>query len=80
VIVASAAVCGVTVAVIGAVCAGIVAVGRAVEPWRNAADRFVAMMAQPWLWLLLAAVLVVREAVAGRRAGAQAESAERPGS
>jgi len=80
VVVASAAVCGATVAVIGAVCAGIVAVGRAVEPWRNAADRLVGLLAQPWLWLLLAAVMVVREAVAGRRAGAQAESTEQPGS
>jgi hypothetical protein len=66
------------VAVIGAVCAGIVAVGRAVEPWRNAADRLVGLLAQPWLWLLLAAVMVVREAVAGRRAGAQAASTARP--
>jgi len=76
----SAAICGAVVAVISAVCAGIVAVGRAVDAWSGATDRFVAILAQPWLWLLLAAALVAREAVAGRRAGAQAESTERPGS
>jgi hypothetical protein len=76
----SAAICGAGVAIVSAVCAGIVAVGRAVDAWSDTTDRLVAMLAQPWLWILLAAVLVVREVVAGRRAGAQAVPTEQPGS
>ena len=72
----SAAVCGATLAVISTVCAGIIAVGRAVEAWSDATDRLVEVLARPWPWLMLAAAMLVREVVAGRRAGTQAVSTE----
>lgn len=72
----SAAVCGATLAVISTVCAGIIAVGRAVEAWSDATDRLVEVLARPWPWLMLAAAMLVREVVAGRRAGTQAVSPE----
>jgi hypothetical protein len=72
----SAAVCGATLAVISTVCAGIIAVGRAVEAWSDATDRLVEVLARPWPWLVLAAAMLVREVAAGRRAGTQAVSTE----
>jgi hypothetical protein len=76
----SAAVCGATLAVISTVCAGIIAVGRAVEAWSDATDRLVEVLARPWPWLVLAAAMLVREVMAGRGARAQAVSAEQSGS
>lgn len=67
----SAVVCGATLTAISVVCAGIVAVGRSVDAWRSTTDRLVDVLTRPWPWLLLAAVMLVREVVAGRRAGAQ---------
>jgi hypothetical protein len=67
-------------AVISTVCAGIIAVGRAVEAWSDATDRLVEVLARPWPWLVLAAAMLVREVMAGRGARAQAVSAEQSGS
>lgn len=74
VVITSAVLSGAVIAVVAGVASVVVAVGRAIEPLRPGTERLLGVLSQPWPWLALAALLVVRQVYVGRRAAATDES------
>lgn len=68
-VLASATLCGVLVMVIGTTAAVLVEIGRAIDSLAGPTERLVSILAQPWPWLGLAAVLVLAQVRALRGAG-----------
>ena len=68
-VVSSAVLCGLLVMVIGTAAALLVEIGRSIDALAGPTERLVSVLASPWPWLGLAAVLValqIRSARAGR--------------
>lgn len=65
-VLSSAVLCGLLVMVIGTTAALFVEVGRSIDALAGPTDRLVSVLASPWPWIALAALLVVLQVRAAR--------------